>query len=672
MLTSYGSARLVLPFPVEGESDEDNGDAGGDDESKMKKIVEDMEVHVLSDHKEDFFNYSAFKFEITKASRLYAHAQEKLKTKKRSIWSFLKNTKTDKEYLIEGINTSLLNEIDRISTYYTYEEVKLLSLSYDSIARMRSLTKTDLSLVKDLYESMEITLTMMLELVIYTNHTLKDIKRAFNTYLTVMNCHQDKAFTDFVKERIAKKDSTLRILLEHAGIFKALSMAKFCNALAENTISPIIKKLSSEGINSNIANQDDEAKVLPLETEYLENLSAIELLKNSTRVLLNSVEENLECVHSTCLWHEIGIPVTEYDDEMEMAQIAYGFFTDSSMTKDDYITAKLRDQDEVDNYEEEPDKPSSDMLSLWMVIFHTTFYIINYYGLYPVAYELLYHFDGVGPVEAALCISITPIAATFLIFIYDWLFPRKGFKFIYLSSIIVLVIGNLLYAMSNMPKIDSLALCLIGRALIGAGGVRMISKKYFAIFINDKFRRKYTTIFSLMGHIGKAVGPGISALLLLFTISANSTKEPDKYWVVNQGNVFTIFCTAFWVIYLVVFLFIFRSQKKLQDRKIANLKKQERLQAKKYESLIQEMKGKDLKKIIIEGRKRSEDQIPVKDIDEQRPILKRSLSQLPPVHPIGLHPQSDTIFLQQHGGEINIDSPPGFHPSPAIKRSKLA
>jgi hypothetical protein len=669
LLTTYESSRLLQPIPSEEDITMTKAELGGEDGKRMKKLIEELEAHVHTEMREDCFNYKSIKFVITTASRVYAQGQEKEKQRMGGLLGYFKSFKTDKDEHLDKINNALLNEIDRVSTFYSYEEIKMLSLSYDSIARLRDTVMSDLGVVKDLFESMELTLKTLFGLVIYIKKTLKDIKRAFNMYLTVMNCHQDKLFLEFVKEWFAVKNSTLRVLLEHEGMYKALYMAKFIQDLMEKEMSALLKKNKMDLNDCNIGVEAEEKTTVSF--AEISALSEIEGLMGATRYLLNSVEDNMDYIHSTCLWHELRIPVTEFNDTAEMLLNTFEFYTNVAMTKDDYIQAKLRDSDEVDNYEEEPDKPSSDMLSLWMVILHTTFYFINYYGLYPVAYEQLYHFEGIGPTEAALCISITPIVATLLIIVYDWIYPRRGFRFIYIQSMITLIVGNLMYAASSMPNVNSLALCLIGRGLIGAGGVRVISKKYLAIFINDKFRQRYGSIFSLMGHLGKAVGPGISALLLLGAISANHTDRPSKEWIINKGNVFTIFCTCFWVVYFVVFLFLFKAQKKLQNKKIANLRKQAKLHASRYETLIEEMEGKELKKIIIESRKRTEEVSTLnrKTSDDQKQVFKATVSQLPTSPHLGTSPHSSEVFLQLHKGTLGITAPE-FRPSPTIRRRK--
>ena len=642
MLHTNESSRKLLVSLVEAETNYTRMELVGGDIDRMKKVIDELEEHVYVTMKQSFFDYKTIRFEVTKCIKLMACSDQEWENTPK--WKKIMTSRdSPKEELMNRVHTTILNEIDRVSTFYEFEQVKLLSLSYDTIARLRDTVMEDMDLVRDLLDSMECTLSELFEIVIYVRKTVNDIETSLKDYMDRMKIAEDHTFLKFVRMKLSTPGSTFRTLLEHSGLYKAFYMAKFTQDVIEKEMNRAFEMLNVKRQDCEIGAEADEK--LNMKGENINSLLEINRLLVITKCLLSAIDDHLPCIHSSCLWHNLNIQYTEYHDTIEMAQHTINFYTDVSLTKDDYIQAKLKEFEEVDNYEEESNRPSSDTLSLWIVILHTTFYIINYYGLYPVAFEQLHNFDSINDSNAAFCIAVTPAVATCLIFYYDWLYPRTGFRKVYAQSFVCLILGNLLYSLASMPAIGNLPVLLVGRALIGAGGVRIITRKYLVIFINDKFRQRYYGISCVLSHIGKALGPGISSLLLLAAPGRGSTQINDENYTVNRGNIFTIFCTGAWVLGFLAFLKLFRGQMKLLKKKTAQMNKQARLEAMRYQSVINKMAGKEIKRIVIESRKRNDG-----ELEKHRKMTPR---QLPP-SAFGLIANSQEMFIQLHHGTLGI------------------
>lgn len=170
-------------------------------------------------------------------------------------------------------------------------------------------------------------------------------------------------------------------------------------------------------------------------------------------------------------------------------------------------------------------------------------------------------------------------------------------------------------------------------------------EKYLVIFINDKFRQRYYGISFVLSHIGKALGPGIPSLLLLATPGRGSRQINVDHFIVNRCNIFTIFCTGAWALWFLAFLKLFRGQVKLLEKKTTQMNKQARLEAMRYQNVINKMVGKEIKRIVIESRKKNDD-----ELEKQSKMTPR---QLPPSASV-IIANSHEMFIQLHNSTLGI------------------
>jgi MFS family permease len=141
---------------------------------------------------------------------------------------------------------------------------------------------------------------------------------------------------------------------------------------------------------------------------------------------------------------------------------------------------------------------------------------------------------------------------------------------------------------------------IVGRALIGAGGMRVMTKKYMALMLNEKFRSKYLLLFATMGHIGKSIGPGINAICCV--IIGKETEEDKQNSVFQLGNIFAFVCFVLWSFIALFMGNGFKLDKKYTQRKLVSIKKQARIEGRYFKELIQ-MKVHEPQKLSSEEKR---------------------------------------------------------------------
>ena len=83
--------------------------------------------------------------------------------------------------------------------------------------------------------------------------------------------------------------------------------------------------------------------------------------------------------------------------------------------------------------------------------------------------------------------------------LYSW-WTNYGFKPPLLFSTIMLIVGNLLYAMALQT--DSFMLIIIGRLLNGIGGARGINRRYIADHVSLLDRTRASSSFVAVSAVG--------------------------------------------------------------------------------------------------------------------------------------------------------------------------
>lgn len=101
-------------------------------------------------------------------------------------------------------------------------------------------------------------------------------------------------------------------------------------------------------------------------------------------------------------------------------------------------------------------------------------------------------------------------------FVYNSLTSQKSYRKPYLFALVVVVIANSFYVLAESLKSNNvlaISCLLLGRALIGIGGARLLTRKFVAVNVEPWALTKYSAI--LVGTTAAAMcfGPGFASLL---------------------------------------------------------------------------------------------------------------------------------------------------------------
>ena len=158
-------------------------------------------------------------------------------------------------------------------------------------------------------------------------------------------------------------------------------------------------------------------------------------------------------------------------------------------------------------------------LSLWINLFSTLLYMVNYNVVLPTSNEYA-SYVGVSPAYSGIIVGMTPIAAMISAVLCSW-WTNYSFKRPLLCSAMLLTIGNLLYALAyDMPVAGGgesdwnwrLFMLLGGRFICGLGGARALNRRYIADLVSIRDRTRASGAFVAAGAVGMALGPGSAAV----------------------------------------------------------------------------------------------------------------------------------------------------------------
>lgn len=500
--------------------------------------------------------------------------------------------KNRRKKVIKMMSYVFSDSIRQANEFYTFEAVKLLSLSFDPLAKLKDIQMDNLELVLEVVEEIDLILKELIAISYFLRKALEAFKNSYQLLHDTFWAFEDKEFQRIANESHSFRGSCLRRLIEHPEIFKALATALYVHSLIEKEMT---KAMSHFGFERRDLDWDSDSHSIPDEdpNENKEQLRGILEKMIRIKCVLEYLQPSIvETGKSTKFWDQLSLNTTNYTDMENLRTKIHQLYQNPVLTKDDFIVSNLKDyEDEFDFYDEEDfDSPASDVTSLWLMMLHTAFIMTNYYGLYPLAFQLKEDLSTkTSTMVYCWIISLTPLTATLVIPYYGWL-SKQSYKLVYLQSIFLLILGNLFYFISTLPSVRSLPLLIIGRILIGAGGTRIASKKFLVLLVNEPFRQRYSTYFITLANAGKAIGPGIVALCVLIDAKIESSK--------SDSSLISLIFGIFWVIFFVVTLFFFRSQNRLINKKLQKLDKQADIEAQIYKEVIK-MKKKDVKELYV-------------------------------------------------------------------------
>lgn len=199
-------------------------------------------------------------------------------------------------------------------------------------------------------------------------------------------------------------------------------------------------------------------------------------------------------------------------------------------------------------------------LDVSLVLIHAVLFTMNLYGLAITAYRYANSLSLDAGTSGALQ-ACTPLGSTIFSIFINWYSKRRRYRLLYIICIAVLIVGNLIYYLAEKVKSSKgagIAFLIIGRFLLGAGGARMMTRKYVSVFVALWAQSKYQIILIGLMCIGLCMGPGFSAILEYGAPSDEEVKQGTTSSIVTAWNVFSFALIFVWSALLVVFIFFFK------------------------------------------------------------------------------------------------------------------
>jgi hypothetical protein len=159
-----------------------------------------------------------------------------------------------------------------------------------------------------------------------------------------------------------------------------------------------------------------------------------------------------------------------------------------------------------------PTQPSSsarESFALFLNISACFLYMMNYYIVMPSSIQ---YANALGAEDAmsGLIIGATPTAAIISAIVFS-IWSNRTYRAPLLTSGVLLIVGNILYA--SAYRSQSIAMVLCGRFLTGLGGPRSMNRRYIADTTPLAHRTAANAAFGMATAMGAALGPAAAILL---------------------------------------------------------------------------------------------------------------------------------------------------------------
>eukprot|EP00250_Pteridium_aquilinum_P003852 c14127_g1_i1 orf=404-2500(+) len=182
---------------------------------------------------------------------------------------------------------------------------------------------------------------------------------------------------------------------------------------------------------------------------------------------------------------------------------------------------------------------------------NTFLYMVNYYIIVPTSDEYAQMLNTPATVSG-IVIGSMPLTATVSAVIFT-LWSNKSYKAPLIVSTLLLIIGNLSYALA-LP-VNSVWMLLLGRALEGLGCARAINRRYIMHEVPQSKIRNFSAAFVSASALGMTVGPALASAL-------SSVDFEVRGVVVNYCNASGWVLGFAWSFYLLLVLFFFKEPNK--------------------------------------------------------------------------------------------------------------
>jgi len=188
--------------------------------------------------------------------------------------------------------------------------------------------------------------------------------------------------------------------------------------------------------------------------------------------------------------------------------------------------------------------------------------MLNYYALSPTSYDYVESL-GVSRSLTSVINAATPITETIIAFMYNHL-TNTRYKLCYYISITCLTLSNLSYA--SAASANSILLLILGRILLGAGGARIVTRKFVALMVAVHARTKYSAIFVTFTALGKTMGPGMSSVFQTVPEFQIGPWDWEKY------NSYSFIAFIIWLLFGIFVFICFEDIQQQIQRQLTKIK----------------------------------------------------------------------------------------------------
>ncbi|KAL3804058.1 hypothetical protein HJC23_006449 [Cyclotella cryptica] len=185
-------------------------------------------------------------------------------------------------------------------------------------------------------------------------------------------------------------------------------------------------------------------------------------------------------------------------------------------------------------------------LALFMNILACFFYMMNYYIVEPSSTRYA-NALGMGDAMSGLIIGAMPWAAIMSAIVYS-IWSNHNYRYPLLTSGVLLMSGNLIYATAYRRQSITMALC--GRFLTGLGGPRSMNRRYIADTTPLAYRTAVNAAFGTATAMGAALGPATAIMIDGVDVEFDLPLYGTVYFNGMTGPGF-IMCTL-WILFTVV------------------------------------------------------------------------------------------------------------------------
>ncbi|OQR90750.1 Major Facilitator Superfamily (MFS) [Achlya hypogyna] len=121
---------------------------------------------------------------------------------------------------------------------------------------------------------------------------------------------------------------------------------------------------------------------------------------------------------------------------------------------------------------------------------------------------------GGGLYEMGLLTSVFSVGRLISSTVLGWMCDRYSFRFVYLFSSLLGVIGNIMYIVADNPTFNPIHVLMVSRFIVGFGaGNRSVCRANVAAMTHVSQRLKYLTILGMVVFLGYALTPGVGGLM---------------------------------------------------------------------------------------------------------------------------------------------------------------